>query len=60
VRATLDRIPLEVSKAVLAPGYIGFYLIEIQLPKILNAGPAELVLEADGQLSNRVRLYIQP
>lgn len=60
VRATLDRIPLDVSQAVLAPGYVGFYLIEIQLPKVLNAGPAELVLEAEGQQSNRVRLYIQP
>jgi len=60
VRAYLDRIPLEITQAVLAPGYIGFYLIEIQLPQVLNAGPAELVLEAEGQQSNRVRLYIQP
>jgi uncharacterized protein (TIGR03437 family) len=59
VRATLDRIPLEVTQAALAPGYIGFYLIEIQLPQVLNAGPAELVLEAEGQQSNRVRLYVQ-
>jgi uncharacterized protein (TIGR03437 family) len=60
VHAYLDRIPLEITQAVLAPGYIGFYLIEIQLPQVLNAGPAELVLEAEGQQSNRVRLYIQP
>ena len=60
VRATLDRIPLEVTQAALAPGYVGFYLIEIQLPQVLNAGPAELVLEAEGQQSNRVRLYVQP
>jgi hypothetical protein len=26
----------------------------------VNAGPAELVLEAEGQQSNRVRLYVQP
>jgi uncharacterized protein (TIGR03437 family) len=60
VHAYLDRIPLEITQAVLAPGYIGFYLIEVQLPQVLNAGPAELVLEAEGQQSNRVRLYIQP
>jgi len=60
VHAYLDRIPLEITQAVLAPGYIGFYLIEIQLPQVLNAGPAELVLEAEGQQSNRVRLYIRP
>jgi uncharacterized protein (TIGR03437 family) len=60
VRAYLDREPTEVSRAVLAPGYIGFYLIEIQLPRIVNAGPAELYIEAEGQASNRVRLYIEP
>ena len=60
VRAYLDRIPLEVSRATLAPGYIGFYLIEIQLPQVVNSGPAELVLEAEGQQSNRVRLYVEP
>ncbi len=60
VHAYLDRIPLEVSKSELAGGYVGFYLIEIQLPRVLNAGPAELYLEAEGQQSNRVRLYIEP
>ena len=59
VRAYLDQIPVEVSRAVLAP-YVGFYLIEIQLPRIVNAGPAELYIEADGQPSNKVRLYIEP
>jgi uncharacterized protein (TIGR03437 family) len=60
VRANLDGIPLEVTQATLAPGYVGFYLIEIQLPQVVNAGPAELVLEAEGHQSNRVRLYVQP
>ena len=39
--ALLDRQPVEVTKAVLAP-YIGYYLIEIEVPKIVNYGPAEL------------------
>jgi uncharacterized protein (TIGR03437 family) len=60
VRAFLDRIPVEVTQASLAPGYVGFYLIEIQLPAVVNAGPAELVLEAEGHESNRVRLYVEP
>jgi uncharacterized protein (TIGR03437 family) len=60
VRAWLDRSPVEVTRAVLAPGYIGFYLIEIELPKIVNYGPAELYIEADGRESNRVRVYIEP
>ena len=36
VRAYLDRSPVEVTRAVLAPGYVGFYLVEIQLPKLVN------------------------
>ena len=59
VHAYLDAAPVEVAQAVLAP-YIGFYLVEIQLPKIVNAGPAEFYLQADGQQSNKVRLYIEP
>ena len=59
VRAYLDRQPVEVTKAVLAP-YIGYYLIEIEVPKIVNYGPAELYLEVGTQSSNRVRVYIEP
>jgi uncharacterized protein (TIGR03437 family) len=60
VQAYLDRVPVEVTKATLAPGYIGFYLIELQLPAIVNSGPAELYIAADGQESNRVRVYLEP
>jgi uncharacterized protein (TIGR03437 family) len=60
VKAYLDREPVEVTRAILAPGYVGFYLVEIQMPKIVNYGPAELYIETDGQGSNRVRLYIEP
>jgi uncharacterized protein (TIGR03437 family) len=58
VQAYLDGVPVEVGKAALAPGYVGYYLVEIQLPAVLNAGPAELYLVADGQESNRVRLMV--
>ncbi len=60
VRAYLDRAPVEVTRAVLAPGYIGLYLVEVQMPELANAGPAELYLEQDGRQSNRVRLWMQP
>jgi uncharacterized protein (TIGR03437 family) len=60
VQAWLDRSPVEVTRAVLAPGYVGFYLIEIEIPKIVNYGPAELYIEAEGQASNRVRMYVEP
>jgi uncharacterized protein (TIGR03437 family) len=60
VRAYIDRSPVEVTQASLAPGYVGFYLVEIQVPRITNSGSVDLVLEADGQQSNHVRLDIQP
>jgi uncharacterized protein (TIGR03437 family) len=59
VAAYLDRQQVEVTKAVLAP-YVGYYLIEIEVPKIVNYGPAELYLQIGGQASNRVRVYIEP
>lgn len=60
VRASLDRTPLEVTRAVLAPGYIGLYLVEVQLPPVVNAGPAELYLESEGRESNHVRIWLEP
>ena len=60
VHAYLDRAPIEVTRATLAPGYVGFYLIEITVPKIVNYGPAELYFDVDGAQSNRVRVYIEP
>ena len=60
VKAYVDRAPVEVKSATLAGGYVGLYLIELQLPAIVNAGPAELYVSADGQESNRVRIYLEP
>ncbi len=51
---------MEVTRAELAPGYVGFYLVEITVPKISNYGPAELYMDVDGASSNRVRVYIEP
>lgn len=60
VKAYLDRVPVPVTRATLAPGYIGFYLIELQLPAIVNAGSAELYITAEGQESNRVQVVLEP
>ncbi len=60
VAVYLDRAPVEVTRAELAPGYVGFYLVEITVPKISNYGPAELYVDVDGNASNRVRVYIEP
>ena len=58
--AYLDRQPVPVTRAALAPGYVGFYLVEVELPKIVNSGPAELYIEAGGHASNSVRISIEP
>ena len=44
----------------LLPGYVGFYLIEVQLPSINNAGTSELYINAGGQDSNRVQMVMEP
>jgi uncharacterized protein (TIGR03437 family) len=60
VRVLLDRVPVQVNRAILDPGFVGMYLVEIEIPNIVNYGPAELYIEVDGQPSNRVRVYIEP
>ena len=58
VTAYLDGTPLEVTRATLAPGYVGYYVIELRIPAIVNRGAAELRISTDGAESNRVRLYV--
>lgn len=60
VTAWLDGIPVEVDRATLAPGYVGYYIVELKLPRIVNRGAADLRLVMNGQESNHVRLYIEP
>ena len=60
VRAYLDGAPLQVTQATLAPGNIGFYLIEAQLPAIANLGTSELYISEGGQESNRVQVVVEP
>jgi uncharacterized protein (TIGR03437 family) len=60
VQAFLDGAPLRVTRAALAPGYVGFYLIEVELPIIANFGGSELYINTDGQESNRVQLILEP
>lgn len=58
VRAYLNGSPAEVTKATLAPGYVGMYLVEIRIPALLDAGLADLYLVAGGESSNHVRIAI--
>ena len=59
VKAYVDHAPVDVTRATLAPGYIGLYIVELQLPNVVNAGPAEFYITAGGQESNRVRIYLE-
>ena len=60
VRAWLDSAPLEVVRATLAPGYIGYYLVEVRLPDFVNQGPAAFFLEAGNSFTNRGRRSVEP
>jgi uncharacterized protein (TIGR03437 family) len=59
VKAYLDGVALPVTRATLVPGFIGFYLIEVQLPAIVNSGVSELWISAAGTDSNRVALPVE-
>ena len=59
IRAFVNGAPVPVIRATLAGGFIGFYVIEIQLPALNNSGPAELYVTADGVESNRVQFNIE-
>jgi uncharacterized protein (TIGR03437 family) len=60
VKVFLNGAPLQVTRATLAPGYVGFYLVEAQLPVITNIGASELFISVDGQESNRTLVLIEP
>ena len=57
-RVLLDGVPMKVVRSVLAPGYVGFYLVEFDAPEFLDSGVAEVVIESSGQTSNTVRVYM--
>jgi len=59
VRAFLNGSPVQVTSSKLLPGYVGFYLIEVQLPSIVNDGPSQLYITADAQESNRVLVSME-
>jgi uncharacterized protein (TIGR03437 family) len=60
VTAWLDGTPVQVLRATLAPGYVGYYIVELQIPAIVNRGTSELRIQMNGEESNRVKLYLEP
>lgn len=60
VQAWLDGTPVEVTGATLAPGYTGYYIVELRIPAIVNRGAGELRIVMNGEESNRVKVYLEP
>jgi uncharacterized protein (TIGR03437 family) len=58
VTAFLDGVPLEVTHATLAPGYVGYYVVELKIPMTVTAGVRELRLVMNGEQSNPVKMYL--
>jgi len=58
VTAYLDGAPLEVTRATLAPGYVGYYVVELKIPTTVTAGIRELRLVMNGEHSNAVKMYL--
>lgn len=58
VEARLNGNALEVTRATLAPGYVGLYLVEVQLPGLVDAGAADFSLVVNGEASNRVKILL--
>jgi uncharacterized protein (TIGR03437 family) len=60
VHAYLNGIPLKVVSSALAGGYIGTYIVQAEIPSVLNFGVGELTLEVSGRTSNAVRIFTEP
>jgi uncharacterized protein (TIGR03437 family) len=60
VTAFLDGGPVKVTRATLAPGYVGYYMVQLEVPAIVNRGASELRLVMNGEESNRVKLFLEP
>jgi uncharacterized protein (TIGR03437 family) len=58
VTAFLDGAPVEVTRATLAPGYVGYYVVELKIPSTVTAGVRELRLVMNADESNPVRMYL--
>tara|TARA_B100001123_G_scaffold448368_2_gene609227 strand:+ start:117871 stop:119901 length:2031 start_codon:yes stop_codon:yes gene_type:complete len=60
IQVYLDDIPLRVISATLAVGYIGTYVVDVEVPFLSTARRGDLFLEAANKRSNRVRIWVGP
>ncbi len=59
IGASLNGAPLNVVSARLAGGYIGTYIVEVELPAAAAVGFGVLRIYADGVVSNAAKLMIE-
>lgn len=60
ISATLNGAPLNVIGSRLASGYVGTYIVELELPTTALFGVGVLKIYADGISSNAAELIIEP
>lgn len=60
VTAFLGGTPIQVTRATLAPTYVGTYLVELEIPALVNRGASELRIVVNGEESNRAKLNLEP
>lgn len=58
VEAFVNGLRIPVLQATLAPGYAGIYVVEMELPGVMDEGLAELRIVAGGNASNPVGIRV--
>ncbi len=56
--ATVNGVAARVVASQLAPGYVGTYVVEVEIPSTTRPGQGFLTVSADGMPSNEVALVI--
>jgi len=60
VSANLGGADLPVISSTLAPGFVGTYLVELDIPRTIEPGIGELILRIGRRESNSVRVFVAP
>jgi uncharacterized protein (TIGR03437 family) len=60
VSAALNGTALPVISSTLAPGFVGTYLVELEIPRTIEPGIGDLVLRIGRRESNSVRVFVAP
>ncbi len=57
---TIDGVPATVTFSGLAPGFVGLYQVNVEVPQEVSPGPAlPLILTINGVPSNTVTIAVE-